>query len=156
MGACESLSNNDKLRQNNSFNEKKIGNNNNRLKNGINNVKIDGIKKTNTNEKGNKKIINNQNKDIKTNKSTTNEIKKKNSHSSQNEKQTENEQKLIRITFYDNNIEVFSRPYPKETKFESIINDLNKKCKSDEKYYDILNNELQYKIKRRKKFIYKY
>ena len=77
MGACESLSNNDKLRQNNSFNEKKIGNNNNRLKNGINNVKIDGIKKTNTNEKGNKKIINNQNKDIKTNKSTTNEIKKK-------------------------------------------------------------------------------
>ena len=147
MGACESLSNNDKLRQNNSFNEKKIGNNNNRLKNGINNVKIDGIKKTNTNEKGNKKIINNQNKDIKTNKSTTNEIKKKNSHSSQNEKQTENEQKLIRITFYDNNIEVFSRPYPKETKFESIINDLNKKCKSDEKYYDILNNELQYKIK---------
>ena len=77
MGACESLSNNDKLRQNNSFNEKKIGNNNNRLKNGINNVKIDGIKKTNTNEKGNKKIINNQNKDIKTNKSTTNEINKK-------------------------------------------------------------------------------
>ena len=147
MGACESLSNNDKLRQNNSFNEKKIGNNNNRLKNGINNVKIDGIKKTNTNEKGNKKIINNQNKDIKTNKSTTNEIKKKNSHSSQNEKQTENEQKLIRITFYDNNIEIFSRPYPKETKFEIIIQDLNKKCKSDEKYYDILNNELNYNIK---------
>ena len=153
MGVCDSNSNTNKPYVKNPFYNPNDGiNKNNIVKNGkyYKNGNMNGIsKKINNNDKKTNKPKLNSNDtthEKKRNTNGTNE-KKRNSNETHNKKEDEHNQQLIRIIFYDNNIEIFSRPYPKETKFENIIKDLNIKCKSDEKYYDILNNDLNYNIK---------
>ena len=150
MGVCDSNSNS------NSKSNKPIENPFYGMYDDINN---NNVKKTKRNKKENINGINHKknNYDKKTNNKNPKENSNRTHKQDKQEKQDKQDkqenlednynQQLIRITFYDNNIEIFSRPYPKETKFEIIIQDLNKKCKSDEKYYDILNNELNYNIK---------
>ncbi len=153
MGVCDSNSNTNKPYVKNPFYNPNDGiNKNNIVKNGkyYKNGNMNGIsKKINNNDKKTNKPKLNSNDtthEKKRNTNGTNE-KKRNSNETHNKKEDEHNQQLIRIIFYDNNIEIFSRPYPKETKFENIIKDLNIKCKSNEKYYDILNNDLNYNIK---------
>ena len=153
MGVCDSNSNTNKPYVKNPFYNPNNGiNKNNIVKNGkyYKNGNMNGIsKKINNNDKKTNKPKLNSNDSThekKRNTNGTNE-KKRNSNETHNKKEDEHNQQLIRIIFYDNNIEIFSRPYPKETKFENIIKDLNIKCKSNEKYYDILNNDLNYNIK---------
>ena len=152
MGVCDSNSNTNKPYVKNPFYNPNNGiNKNNIVKNGkyYKNGNMNGISKkiNNNDKKKNKpKLNSNDTHEKKRNTNGTNE-KKRNSNETHNKKEDEHNQQLIRIIFYDNNIEIFSRPYPKETKFENIIKDLNIKCKSNEKYYDILNNDLNYNIK---------
>ena len=152
MGVCDSNSNTNKPYVKNPFYNPNNGiNKNNIVKNGkyYKNGNMNGISKkiNNNDKKTNKpKLNSNDTHEKKRNTNGTHE-KKRNSNETHNKKEDEHNQQLIRIIFYDNNIEIFSRPYPKETKFENIIKDLNIKCKSNEKYYDILNNDLNYNIK---------
>jgi cobalamin biosynthesis protein CobT len=137
MGVCSSNKSNENKKNNN-----QVHNNNNKNESQIkkNGKKPDDNNK-NQEQKNEVKNNNKQSASIK------NQNKKTNTTNNPNNKGDEDLNKnYIRIIIYDNNKEIFSRPYDKETKFSKIFEDIRNRYLNDENYYDLINNKLYYKI----------
>ncbi len=137
MGVCSSNKSNENKKNNN-----QVHNNNNKNESQIkkNGKKPDDNNK-NQEQKNEVKNNNKQSSSIK------NQNKKTNTTNNPNNKGDEDLNKnYIRIIIYDNNKEIFSRPYDKETKFSKIFEDIRNRYLNDENYYDLINNKSYYKI----------
>ena len=137
MGVCSSNKSNENKKNNN-----QVHNNNNKIESQI---KKNGKKPDDNNKNQEQKNeIKNNNKQSS---SIKNQNKKTNTTNNPSNKEDEDLNKnYIRIIIYDNNKEIFSRPYDKETKFSKIFEDIKNRYLNDENYYDLINNKSYYKI----------
>ena len=137
MGVCSSNKSNENKKNNN-----QVHNNNNKNEPQI---KKNGKKPDDNNKnKEQKNKVKNNNKQSS---SIKNQNKKTNTTNNPSNKEDEDLNKnYIRIIIYDNNKEIFSRPYDKETKFSKIFEDIKNRYLNDENYYDLINNKSYYKI----------
>ena len=141
MGVCESS-----IDKKPSKKKKKNGNTNTPKKK-IKQQKSTENKQNKGQEKEEKNIQNNkQVTSTKNQNKNSNNIKNIKSNNPNNKEDEDLNKNYIRIIIYDNNTEIFSRPYDKETQFSKIFEDIKNRYLNEEKYYDLIHNKSFYKI----------
>ena len=142
MGVCESS-----IDKKPSKKKKKNENNLNSQKKKIKRQKSTENKQNKGHEKEEKNMQNNkQVTSTKNQNKNSNNIKNITSNNPNNKEDEDLNKNYIRIIIYDNNTEIFSRPYDKETQFSKIFEDIKNRYLNEEQYYDLIHNKSYYKI----------